>query len=1167
MLLDVRDGSKLQINSEFQPTSLYYGQFGTRTNVKVTPTNSKKKKLTKSKNRTSKVFQNYSNKWALTGKLLDFLCSKWGGQNFVSGYFVYPDDFNENNNIPGALAITHTSQNLVLNPRFDKITVHIQHWLSLALKNNRSYILKSPVRTSNPEWRFIVNLDIVTVVYLQQRVSFENIKQNYSRPGVCPSKTCYLFLNVRGENQLFPNDSDGIFSYTKTWYDSLQCQPLTNTSIPTWPRVKNIVKDYNKKEQKAIALCSSSYKFDDLIPSIKPSLDTSPFTPLSPLWNSSLSPLLTRFFSPHYTPRPRDKISISRAEYLLKTHKGKFRPSGVSCCSLCGSNSHPTQACVLRIPSVHDLGITDPDDLLMYKFLCANFPFWERIVAIPGENEATTARRIRDTVLRREKSFITSVNQFFKTQRPPITFRWTRPSFSQARNHLPHHVALGKPLWILMGVCFGIYYPWLQTPPFRTIGTPPIVTDDMFEIILKEIKRGTFFISPPDFPDNVHPLFGAVSSGKLRLLFHLRWLNGYMASFRYQQASVNDFMQHVRPQDVLWFEDMSSAFQQLQLCPNDKRRLGFQFIHNNRLFTCVADYALFGACANPFLLRERYKEEVRLCNMVNKATLLWVDDANGVINGDLPPEDIQTCMHFNKFIFENGGCIFGDKGVQWNPRRHITTLGWHIFAPLRLKMTPADKIVRLYETCDTLINSPSTSLFELSSIAGKMNTYGTPMARLHITELYNIMTKHLIAQTDSSFKTLNKGSHHPKGPEVDPTIHFLHHFNEHSKEVTLNEDTNYITPTSSNTKHQHHYQLKCSSSAHKFDCLLKYKHLKLLPHTPPSKKIYKMKFKTPPELGRIFSSWFANLQATTELISEKTYFAEWTTGFFVTADASEIGVGFHILFQKRNSPRDTQILISAHRPFPDELQSWLNSNSTSAIRSSAAREAYALYCAASKLTEITSKGSKTPIFFYTDSLALAFLFSQQRATCSLTFHYIKKTHLLLLRHKLHQYKLFWKQRTLPSAQSADTASRLAPLFLTPLSINLIKEFHPYTQNATRVKYFLKPVELLNLHESSVPPKMEYHHNIHNKKFMNIVIIPPNLPKDSYGKICRCLMKFNFFGLIITPNLIHTMWFAQLQKELGKHLILPFDQQHYNSTIFKKTKKFGFSSAVFLKIPK
>ena len=155
----------------------------------------------------------------------------------------------------------------------------------------------------------------------------------------------------------------------------------------------------------------------------------------------------------------RNTISSSRAEFLLKKHNGQFLPRGNISCNLCHSTDHPSHACFLRIPSCRELGIYEKDDKILHRFLTTVFKPFSPVEEIAGESNKQTCNRIQAEIELRKRNFIGYVNKYFRENFPNIQFRWQRPSFSQMRNNLPHHVALGKALWIIIQIAFGVRYP------------------------------------------------------------------------------------------------------------------------------------------------------------------------------------------------------------------------------------------------------------------------------------------------------------------------------------------------------------------------------------------------------------------------------------------------------------------------------------------------------------------------------------------------------------------------------------------------------------------------------------------------------------------------------------------------------------------------------------
>ena len=479
-----------------------------------------------------------------------------GGIYFKSGYDIYPDDFPSEKPFLGALNISSVSNNLWFNPPFRDITKHLVHWLDVVIKTNTTFLIISPVRPNCEKFNFIVNLDITVVIYYKNPVYFQIIHNNYRTPGPCPSQICLIFLNIEGANISVNNNNFGIFTIDPKWKEGLRGLPNTFRSNLDWSGVREVVDKYKIDEQKDFDLCQPQMSFQDRLPEVSSSLDTKPFTPLSPLWSSKLSPLMRIHFPEDYTPVKQNTISSSRAKHLLKTHNGQFLPKGNIHCNLCHANDHATHECFLRIPSVRELGIFSEDDKILYKIFTTIIKTFLQILEIAGETIMVTHDRITAEVDTHRRIFVGLVNKYFRINHPNVKFRWDRPSFSEMRNNLPHHVFLGKPVWIIIQVAFGVRYPWLKIPPTIVIGHRlPIVDKDLWDINEKELLGGYSCISADDWSECLHQIFGLKSSDKLRGIHNLRYLNGYLPKFKYQQENLEDFIRDLNPGDLLWFKN------------------------------------------------------------------------------------------------------------------------------------------------------------------------------------------------------------------------------------------------------------------------------------------------------------------------------------------------------------------------------------------------------------------------------------------------------------------------------------------------------------------------------------------------------------------------------------------------------------------------------------
>ena len=971
-------------------------------------------------------------------------------------------------------------------------------------------------------------------------------------PGPCPSQICIIFLNIKGPNISVNNSRFGTFPIDPAWKSQLQALPNSFKSDLTWAGVKEVVEKYKLEEQQALDLCQPQMSFLDLLPEVGSTLDTKPFTPFSPLWSSKLSPLMRMHFPPDYTPIKRVSITPSRAEFLLKKHNGQFLPQGNISCNLCHSSEHPTHACFLRIPSCTELGIFAKDDKILYRFLTTEFQPFDPVEEVAGESIEATIARVTAILEYRKRQFVQLVNDFFQRDPSGLSFRWERSSFSQMRNKLPHHVAQGKELWIIVQIAFGVRYPWLKPPLAIAIGhRPPTIDKGLWDINAKEIDGGYACISPDDWSECLHQIFGLESSDKLRGIHNLRYLNGYLPKFKYQQENLEDFIRDLEPGDLLWFEDMKGCFQQFTLCPRDRRRFGFQFIYNGRKYTVTPNYCLFGASLNPFFVRERFKQEIRILRMVCKNALLWLDDLNGILKGGLLPKVIQAIMIFCKWLWEDGGVIFGPKGVKWNPVPVIRTLGHNVFAPFQMKSIPSTKIEKLYDACVELLSSSETTLQELSTIAGRFLAYGPPIAKLFTSELFTIMSNELMGLAFREKLTEIKGDLNSDSDVVQPrTYNFLN----------LADSPALQWPSSADPC-QLEYQRSVQELLRQTNTSVTFAKLQHFKTEACDSKLYKMKIPVSPKLKQIFANWFSTLTAT-RFSTKPGSIAFWEKAYFVNSDASEIGVGINLLYQEKNNPRATVIVLSQHYPLPDALKSFLSKNDLPIIRASCAREAYGIWYAVKTLVKLLKKFHREPLplFIYTDNLAVAFMFHSQHAQNYITQKYLGET--LQLLHSLNTpFEVLWKRRSEPSAESADLASKLPPWRCSPALENRLRRILKLPQNSA-FHYPIAPLDMLRLRRGRVPENLSQWHRAKNTSKILILIVPPNLQKQTYANVVDCFLQFSLNGFLIVPRLHFKSWFSSLVQKLGPPLKVDTTPENFTTSIFQTSVVFNLQMAIF-----
>ena len=88
---------------------------------------------------------------------------------------------------------------------------------------------------------------------------------------------------MAGRNISVNNTRVGTFKIDLKWKTGLRGLPNTLQTGLDWSGVKAVVERYKIDEQQALDLCQPQMSFLDLLPEVGSTLDTKPFTPLSPL--------------------------------------------------------------------------------------------------------------------------------------------------------------------------------------------------------------------------------------------------------------------------------------------------------------------------------------------------------------------------------------------------------------------------------------------------------------------------------------------------------------------------------------------------------------------------------------------------------------------------------------------------------------------------------------------------------------------------------------------------------------------------------------------------------------------------------------------------------------------------------------------------------------------
>jgi hypothetical protein len=357
------------------------------------------------------------------------------------------------------------------------------------------------------------------------------------------------------------------------------------------------------------------------------------------------------------------------------------------------------------------------------------------------------------------------------------------------------------------------------------------------------------------------------------------------------------------------------------------------------------------------------------------------------------------------------------------------------------------------------------------------------------------------------------------------------------------------------------YQRSVQQTLKEGNISVNFKKLKNFRIEASDSKLHTIPIPVSPKLGQIFANWFSTL-SNLGMQKKLASIALWEKAFFINSDASEIGVGVNLLYQERGKPQATTILVSQHCELPGALKSFIEDAGTSVIRASCAREAFGVWFAVKTLTTLLQKFDKEalPVFLYTDSLAVAFMFLSQHAQNYITQKYISES--LQMFHAFEQpFEVLWKRRSEPSAESADLASKLPPWRCSPRLEDRLRKIIQ-ADSSMQLCYPLDPLDMIRLRPGRIPRDFASWHNVQHQSKCLVLIVPPNLQKLTYQNIIDCFLQFSLQGFLIVPRLHFKSWFSYTLQRLGTPLNVDTSPENFESSIFQTSPKFNFQMAIF-----
>ena len=250
---------------------------------------------------------------------------------------------------------------------------------------------------------------------------------------------------------------------------------------------------------------------------------------------------------------------------------------------------------------------------------------------------------------------------------------------------------LKAPLPVREWVAEGYKLPFLSLPPpyFRTnqrsaLDNVGFVSSAISELLanrcIKEINHKPHICSPLSVVAN--------STGKLRLVLNLRYLNQYLLRDKFKYEDLRIAMQMFEPDDYMFTFDLKAGYHHVDIYKQHWDYLGFSWADGSTqqyYVFCVLPFGLATAC---FVFTKLLRPLVKHWRSQGLRIVVYLDDgicaSQGKANAERDSLSIQKDLCEAGFVTNLAKC-------KWTPSQQCTWLGFNIDLHLGKVSVPQEK--------------------------------------------------------------------------------------------------------------------------------------------------------------------------------------------------------------------------------------------------------------------------------------------------------------------------------------------------------------------------------------------------------------------------------------------------------------------------------------------
>ena len=237
-----------------------------------------------------------------------------------------------------------------------------------------------------------------------------------------------------------------------------------------------------------------------------------------------------------------------------------------------------------------------------------------------------------------------------------------------------------------------------------------------------------------DKPFVINPLTVAKSKNKLRLVLDLRHVNLHLWKENIKFEDWNTALDYYSKDCYMYDFDLKSGYHHIEIHPDHQKYLGFSWDSGNGLKYYKFTVLPFGLSTAGHVFTKVLRCMVKHWREKSIRIIMYLDDGIGI------EEDHDTALKHSVMVkqdLEDAGLIENVEKSNWEPQNCLTWLGVSINSEESILFIPENKVDKINNLLDNIINNNRTTARRLASLAGKINS-----TNIVLGSVTNMMLKH-----------------------------------------------------------------------------------------------------------------------------------------------------------------------------------------------------------------------------------------------------------------------------------------------------------------------------------------------------------------------------------------------------------------------------------------